>query len=234
MREQSGATIRSTARWLFRTGLVLLAIPAAYAVAALYGALLPRNAEWREPERGTEIFVRTNGIHSDLLLPARNAGVDWYALLPPGHAADPAAAEGWVAVGWGQRDFYLRTETWADLEPGIAVRAMLGGDALMHVGHHGRPQSSDAIRPVRLEPEGYRRMAAAIDATFRRERDGYPVPLRGSGYGRHDVFYEAEGVYHALRTSNQWTADMLAAAGVRIGVWTPFEQGIMWRFESRE
>jgi uncharacterized protein (TIGR02117 family) len=208
----------------------VLALPAIYIVAAVTGALLPRNAAWQEPDRGVEIFVRTNGVHSDLVLPADAAGVDWYSRIPPEHAADPAAAQGWVALSWGQREFYLETETWADLDFGTAVRAMLGGEALMHVGHLWKPHASDVVRPLRIDPEGYRRMAAAIDATFQLDDTGNAIPLLGAGYGEHDLFYEAKGVYHAFHTSNQWTSNMLASGGVRIGVWTPFEQGVMWRF----
>jgi uncharacterized protein (TIGR02117 family) len=64
------------------------------------------------------------------------------------------------------------------------------------------------------------------------DAEGRARPLVGEGYGDHDTFYEAHGRYHAFRTSNQWTADILAQAGVRIGVWTPFDRGIMWRFRT--
>jgi uncharacterized protein (TIGR02117 family) len=216
-------------RYAGRVSAAVLAIPITYVVAAVIGTLLPRNAGWQEPDRGIEIFVRTNGVHSDLVLPASTAGVDWYRRAPPEHAADPTAAQGWVAIGWGQRDFYLETETWADLDLRTAVGALLGGEALMHVGHLSRPRPSDATRPLRIDADGYRRMSAAIHATFQLDDSGNAIPLLGAGYGEHDLFYEAEGVYHAFRTSNQWTADMLAAGGVRVGIWTPFEQGVMWR-----
>lgn len=226
----TASPVRKAARALLVLFSSLLALPAVYILAAVVGALVPRNAGWQEPDNGVEIFVRTNGVHSDLVLPADAAGIDWHDLLPPEHAADPSAARGWVALGWGQRRFYLETQTWSDLEVRTAVRAMLGGDALMHVGHLSPPTPSPAYRPLRLDAVDYRRMSAAIEASFRLDPRGRPIPLPGAGYGEHDVFYEAQGIYHALRTSNQWTADMLARGGVRIGVWTPFEQGIMWRF----
>jgi hypothetical protein len=41
------------------------------------------------------------------------------------------------------------------------------------------------------------------------------------------VFYTARGTYHIGNTCNQWTSDQLAAAGVRIGTWSPFSGGVM-------
>jgi uncharacterized protein (TIGR02117 family) len=216
---------------LLRRGLLVLVSPLLlYLAAALIGSLVPRNAGWREPPDGVLIFVRSNGVHADLVLPARAEGIDLYRMVPPGHIEDPGLAQGWIAFGWGQREFYLETPRWADLTVRNAFRAVFGGDALMHVEHVAPPRASAATRPVRLERSAYRRLVASVAGGFVRTGDGRPIPLLGTGYGRSDVFYEATGRYHALLTSNQWTSNRLAAAGVRIGVWTPFAQGMMWRF----
>jgi uncharacterized protein (TIGR02117 family) len=210
--------------------LAIVSVPVCYLAVAVAGAVLLRNAGWQEPEAGIEIFVRTNGVHVDLVMPARAADVDWYALAPPSHVEAPNAADGWVAIGWGQREFYLETQSFADLRFGTASRAILGGDALMHVQHGSQPTATYRYRPLRLDPEGFRRMADAITRSFRVDAHGQAIPLLGRGYGADDVFYEAHGTYHAFRTSNQWSGDMLAEAGVAIGIWTPFSQSIMWRF----
>ena len=51
--------------------------------------------------------------------------------------------------------------------------------------------------------------------------------MRHDGYGPQDVFYDAPGTYTLRNTCNQWTSNMLAAAGVRTGWWTPFAGGVM-------
>jgi len=219
---------------------VLVCVPLAlgtalllYLAAAGAGSLIPRNASWEEPADGVLLFVRNNGIHVDLVLPASAAGIDLYRLVPPGDVGNPDQAAGWVAFGWGQREFYLETPRWSDLKVRNATRAVFGGPALMHVEHLGRPQPSSRTRPLRLDDRAYRRLVAAVARGFQRGEDGRPVPLPGSGYGSADVFYEADGRYDALRTSNQWTADVLASAGVKVGVWTPLASGLMWRFQER-
>ena len=53
--------------------------------------------------------------------------------------------------------------------------------------------------------------------------------MLGRGYNSNDAFYEANGGYSAIMTCNEWTGRALRAAGVRMGLWTPIEQSVMWR-----
>lgn len=222
-------------RKAFRIALAtLVALPLLYLLAAVVGSLVPRNSGWQEPSQGVLIFLRDNGVHVDLVLPASAAGIDLYLLVPPSHIADPEAARGWVAFGWGQREFYLETPRWSDLTVRNAARSVFGGDALMHVEHMARPRPSPDTRPLTLDRQAYGRLVAAVIGGFATQEAGGTIPLLGRGHGDDDVFYEATGRYDAFRTSNQWTADALADVGVRIGAWTPFAQGIMWRFRKSE
>lgn len=210
--------------------LVLGAALLLYLAAAVAGSLIPRNASWEEPSDGVLLFVRNNGIHVDLVLPASAAGIELYRLVPPSHVGNPGRTRGWVAFGWGQREFYLETPRWSGLKVRNAARAVFGGRALMHVEHLGRLQPSERLRPLRIDGGSYRELVAAIERGFQRGQDGRPVVLPGSGYGSGDIFYEAVGNYNAFNTSNQWAADALANAGVKVGVWTPLAPGLMWWF----
>jgi uncharacterized protein (TIGR02117 family) len=230
MRTKLGNGSQRLRRILRNTLALSLAIPLLYLVAALLGAVIPRNSASQQSSGEIVIFVRSNGVHSDLVLPAQAHGFDLYSLMPTAHTDDPAAAGGWLALGWGQRELYLETPRWRDLRLRNAIRPIFGGDALMHVEHVAPPSASTDTRPVRLDSQAYARLVAAATGDFVIGDQGQPIPLVGKGYAENDVFYEATGRYSALRTSNQWTADALADAGVRVGVWTPFVQSIMWRF----
>ena len=195
------------------TGLAVLVF--GYVAAALVGGSVPVNARWRQPERGVTIWVESNGIHTGLVMPKVAAGVDWRGLAPAGDLADPRYGR-WsdVAIGWGERGFYLGTPTWREFRPATALRAVIGSDdTLMHVEHVPGP-AVDARRIV-LTPDQYRRLAAAVAASFRPGGRRYP------GYGPNDVFYDATGRYDAVRTCNSWTGGVLRQAGVRVGWWTP-------------
>lgn len=210
---------------------VVLALPFLYVLAALLLGLIPANAGWREPAQGITIFVRSNGVHTWIVMPKVTPQFDWRPFAPPGHLRDPRY--GWgdhIAVGYGERNFYLNTPTWSDLTLSTALRAGAGlGDALMHVEHDHGPEAQDWQRPIVVTPAQYRRLAYAVAQGFRRDGAGATVPLIGRGYNDWDVFYEGRGGYSAVLTCNEWTGRMLRAAGVRTGLWTPLEQSIMWR-----
>lgn len=212
---------------------LLVALPLFYLVAALVGSVIPANSDWREPESGITILVRTNGVHTWLLLPKVAGGVDWRQLADPAHIRDRRYGHGdYLAFGFGNRDFYLNTQTWADLSVPTALAAAFGrGPGLMHVEHVWRPRPDDYQKALELRPDEYRRLAAHIRESFVFDASGEPIPLIGRGYGPADIFYQANGAYNGARTCNEWTGEGLREAGIETGVWTPFSASIMWRLD---
>ena len=74
-------------------------------------------------EGGVVIFVRSNGIHTDLVMPKVNAEADWRPYANPDDVRDPRwGAANYVAIGYGAREFYLNTPTWGALSIGTAVQ----------------------------------------------------------------------------------------------------------------
>lgn len=194
-----------------------------FMLAGWVGSSIPRNADWTEPADGVPIMIETNGIHTAIVMPLVTPQKDWRADFP---AADLAASQRpytHVSVSWGEREVFLETPSWSDLSLRAAFNAATGGDGLLHVAHYVRPAPSQTARPLRLRPDEYARLVRAIEAQVR------PVGHRRRyrGYEEWDVFYAAPGRYHIGNTCNQWTSDVLAAAGVEIGWWTPFAGGVM-------
>ena len=160
-------------------------------------------------------------------MPAAHPLHDWRPLVKASHLPDPRYAGEWLEFGWGDRDFYLNTPTWADFSLAVALRAAVGAGqgALVHVDHLGQPREGPAVRRLTISEEQYRRLVARIRSTFLLPRDGRIVPVRG--YGPSDVFYPAHGRYSAWATCNSWVGWTLGAAGVKIGAWTPFSAMVM-------
>jgi uncharacterized protein (TIGR02117 family) len=213
---------------------VLLAIPLVYFTAALIGSLIPANPSWKQSDGGVTIFVRTNGVHTWIMVPKVAAGVDWRRIARPEHIQDPRYARGnYLAIGYGNRDFYLNTPTWGDLSLRTAFAAARGGGpSLVHVEHEWNPRANGDQRPLVLSLGEYRKLAAHLRASFDLVA-GHAKPLLGRGYGPADVFYEARGPYNAYRTCNEWTGESLRAAGIRTGLWTPLAESIMLRLKAR-
>jgi len=216
--------------WIKRIIVGLLAIPGIYLLGALIGSLVPINSSWTEPRDGITIFIADNGVHADLVLPANAQGLDWRPLVPRSDFANVPADAAWVAFGAGERRVYLETPTWADLSLKTAAIALTGGERVMHVEWVDNP--AYAAREVRLTPEQYRRLWASIRAGFRLDVQGRPIRIDHPGYGSRDAFYEGVGKANAIHTCNQWAASRLRLAGVEAPLWSPFVNGLTWRYRK--
>ena len=208
----------------------MLAIPALYLLAALIGSLVPVNRDWIEPDEGITVYIANNGIHSDIVMPVRAAGLDWSPFVPKSDFASPSPDAKWVAFGSGEQRVYLDTPRWQDIRPRTVWSALTGGRRVMHVEWVANPDYLD--RAIRLRPEEYRRLCAAIRSDFKLDADGRPEWIDHPGYGRSDAFYWANGKFHALKTCTSWAAGRLRLAGVKTSLWPPFVQGLTWRYRK--
>jgi len=211
----------------------IVAVPVTYFLAALILGAVPANVAFHQPARGVTIFVRSNGVHTWIVMPKVSDEMDWRPYARPDHLRDPRWGNAdHVAIGYGNREFYLNTPSWGDLSPRTAALALFGsGPTLLHVEHVDRPRAEQWQRPIRITADQYRRLAGYIQRRFRLDPGGRPIPVLGRGYGAWDMFYEANGGYSFVMTCNEWTGRALRQAGVRTGLWTPFEQSIMWRLD---
>jgi len=208
--------------------LVVAAIPLAYLLAALAGSLIPVNRGWTEPDQGIAIYIADNGIHADIIMPAWAQGLDWEPLVPKRDFAAASPAAQWVAFGAGEERVYLNTPRWQDITPRTIWSALAGGKRVMHVEWVADPRY--AAREIRLRPEEYRRLWAAIRSDLDLSPAGRTRQVDHPGYGSSDAFYWARGKANAVRTCNSWAADKLRLAGVRTSLWPPFVQGLTWRY----
>lgn len=224
---------RRYARAALHLFLFLLSLPVAWLVAALVLGAVPANVAWSPPERGITIYVTTNGVHTWIVMPKVSPLMDWRPFAPAEHLRNPAYGRSdHVAFGYGDRDFYLNTPTWADLSVPGAFRAAFGnGPPLLHVEHVHDPRADEHMRPIRLTPAQYLRLVEFVRLRFRLDGEGRTIPLIGRGYNDWDMFYEAHGGYSFVLTCNEWTGRALRAAGIRMGLWTPLSQSVMWRLD---
>lgn len=213
----------------------LAGLPLLYLLAALAGAVPVGGGRSAGPGHdGTglvAVFVVSNGVHLDILVPMRSPVRDWTETLRPEHfpRGNPLFAA-YAGFGWGDRSFYLNTPTWSALTPGDALRALFASaGSLVHVSlWYGTPEPGPGVRRLLLGEDAYRRLLAALDAGFQHDEAGRPRLIPGRSYGLDDAFFEGEGHYSVLETCNEWAASRLRAAGVPGGWWSPLPFGVLW------
>ena len=222
--------LRLSAKFVFTIALA----GAGYLAAALILGLFPVNADFKQPENGITIFVRTNGVHSDLALPVRTDTIDWAVEFPNGHFLGPLDRASYIGFGWGDREFYLKTKTWRDVDHVAAVKSLFGlQETVMHVQYMEPSRFSGEFIAVTLTTAQYERLVAYIRATLRRDGNGAAIPIDGAHYGMLDAFYAANGSYSAIYTCNEWVRGGLSVAGVRAPWWAPFDAALFYQLRFR-
>lgn len=221
---------RRRPRWPKRILLAILAVPMAYLAAALIGGLISVNRDWVEPSDGVTVYLADNGIHIDLVVPVKAAGLDWSPLFPEGDFERKPVDAQWLAFGAGERRVYLETPTWAEIRPATLWAATSGGERVMHVEWVRDPTYS--ARAIRLTPEQYRRLWTAIRSGFMLDPEGRPVRIDHPGYWQRDAFYRGIGKASAIDTCNQWIASRLRLAGVKAPLWSPFTPALTYRYRD--
>jgi uncharacterized protein (TIGR02117 family) len=181
------------------------------------------------PTEGTLIFACDNGVHTDLVMPVNSGGIDWRTLFPQQHFIAPIDERGFVNVGWGSRDFYLNTPTWADVEFGRVMKALAWDETVIRVDYR-HELTGESCALWRVDVESYRRIAAFVTESLRLSQ-GQAVKT-AAGYGDHDAFFIANELYSPIETCNQWTGQALRAGGAPVAPWTPFSFLVLWNLPT--
>jgi uncharacterized protein (TIGR02117 family) len=194
---------------------------------------VPQNLGYRQPPArdSVRIFVRSNEIHTDLVLPISEESeeVAWHVLFPPEHFARDVRKAKYVAVGWGNRAFYVATPTWAEFRLSNAAGALFfPSETVLHVEYLHDAAAGWQSREVLLSRAQYGELLKFVRATVgATDERGAAVTATTVTYGSADRFYVASGRYHLFNTCNQWTGRGLARAGVPVGIWTPLKWHVL-------
>ncbi|MFN9480201.1 MAG: TIGR02117 family protein [Betaproteobacteria bacterium] len=219
-------------RLLWGFASVLIGVPLLYLLVALVLGSIPVNPDFRTTPSGYTVFVRTNGVHVTLLLPADSPYTTWRRDFPLSDLRGLEQPQPYIAFGWGDRDFMAETPRWSDIKPLTALRAISGlGQGAMHIEYVPRPQPGDAIA-LRLTPAQFGPLAAYVRSSFARDEKGRPIRLDVRPYGASDAFYLARVNYSPWMTCNEWSRRALAAGQVRVPLWSPFDKAILWQLRE--
>ena len=172
-----------------------------------------------------EIFVASNGIHLDIILPVKNVKPELIQKL------DVLPGTLFIAFGWGDKEFYIKTPEWSDLTFTVAFRALfLKSETAMHVTY--LPWSLPSWKKISLCSRQLERLNGYIDRSFQKNNLGYFKKMEFDGYSRFDSFYDAEGSFSLFKTCNVWVNIALKEIEVKTSVWSPFDFGILYHIKN--
>ncbi len=208
---------------LLATGVYLLA---AFVLSRISIAAAPGT------KKEVDIYIFTNGVHTDLVLPAKNGQLNWMDFVSPANTVANDTTAQFIAFGWGDKGFYLETPTWADLKWSTAFKAAFWlSTAAMHVTYYQQMQEGSDCRKISISRAQYARLVHFIKSSFKTNAAQRPVFIKtNANYGLSDAFYEAEGRYSLLYTCNTWANNGLKSCGQKACVWTIFDTGIFYQY----
>ncbi len=207
-----------------------------YALFAALSAVIPVSAEQvpAEEARPYELYLLKSGPHTDFLVKANTDVHDWRLDFPYSNNVNPDTSLQWLAIGWGDKNFYLNTPTWADLTVSTAVTAATGlGTAGIHASYYYGIPNDRPIIQLQLTRNQYMRLCSYISRSLIADADGKRImlqPLLAGVNFDHDRYYDAHGRYSMIHTCNTWINNGLKASGQRACLWTGFAEGLFYQY----
>lgn len=224
--------IKVILKWMLRFVLFLLLFIGLYLLAA-FG--LSRISMDEEPGQKDEvsIYIKTNGVHTDIVVPTRNDQIDWSEEVKFEDIVSRDTSYKFLAIGWGDKGFYLETPTWAELKPSVAFRAATGlSTTALHTTYYTDMVVDSTCRRIEISKEQYDRLIEYVTNSVEVDEKGHWINIKtNANYGDSDAFYEAKGSYSMFNTCNSWANRGLEYCGQKHCFWTPFDTGIFLNYK---
>lgn len=219
--------------YFLKTLGIILGIIVLYAILGYLLPFIEVSAKDDGEQKEIPIYIYTNGVHTDIVMPVKNELHDWSAKIPFANTTSKKTDYNYVGIGWGDKGFYLDTPTWADLKFSTAVKAAFWmSESAMHTSFYKTMTEASDCKKIMISKKQYEALVKFIDAKFDRDANGnYILIPTKAVYSDNDAFYDAQGSYSFLNTCNTWANDALKAAGQKAAWWTPTDYGIFLHYK---
>ena len=218
---------------IMKTLGVILGIVVIY---ALLGYLLPYievSSKDDGQKKEIPVYIYTNGVHTDIVMPVKNDLQDWSAKIPFSNTVSKRTDYNYIGIGWGDKGFYLDTPTWADLKFSTAFKAAFWlSESAMHCTYYEKMKVANDCKMIMISRNQYKDLVEFVENKFERDAKGNFILIPTNAvYSDNDAFYDAKGTYSFLYTCNTWANDALKAAGQKAAFWTPSDVGIFQHYK---
>jgi uncharacterized protein (TIGR02117 family) len=203
-----------------RTLFILISIIVIYIVMAALLSILKTHPPKSNCNSDNEIYITTNGVHLDIILPVTNVESEFLNKL------EILSGTKYVSFGWGDKEFYINTPEWKDLTFKTAFKALfLKSETAMHVTCYSTSYSS--WKKIKICSSQLDLLNKYIEKSFSKNENGGLQKIAVPGYYQSDFFYEAKGSFSLFNTCNVWVNKALKVTGIQTSVWSPFDFGIL-------
>ena len=177
-----------------------------YVILGLLIPYIPVRAEKTDDAKIIELYILTNGVHTDLVVPVKSKYIDWSSKLPFENTKGQKTDFDYISFGWGDKGFYLDTPTWAELKFSTAFKAAFWlSDSAMHCTYYKQMKVGDDCKKMMLTEKQYQQLIHFIDSKFDKDASGKYILIKTDAvYGNDDAFYDAKGSYNFTYTCNTW------------------------------
>jgi uncharacterized protein (TIGR02117 family) len=210
---------------LIKIVLAFIGLVIAYILIALITTLIPVNSEFKNQESGISIWISSNGVHTNIIVPIRNGTNDWSEFLKTEKYCN------YFVFGWGDKEFYMNTPEWSDLKFTTTFNALfIPTESVMQVYCVGNPPPlSKNTKKVHLTNQQYDRIVSYIFNSFVKDSLDKPIEIiPEKGAGSIYKYFKAKGKYSLFFTCNNWTSRGLKRAGVKNSLWAPFDKSVLF------
>lgn len=212
---------------------IILGIVVLYIALGYFLPFIEVSAKDDGKKKEIPVYIYTNGVHTDIVMPVKNDLQDWSTKIPFGNTKSKSTDYNYVGVGWGDKGFYLDTPTWADLKFSTAFKAAFWlSESAMHCTFYKTMKEGDDCKKIMISRDQYKKLVDFVDAKFDKDQNGnYNLIPTNAVYGNDDAFYDAHGKYSFLNTCNTWANNALKAADQKAAFWTPSDYGIFLHYK---
>jgi len=179
------------------------------------------------------LYVMSNGIHTDIVVPTKNGLKDWSTEIKFSNTIGADSSYKFLAIGWGDKQFYLETPEFSDLKLATALGAISGtNSSAMHTTYYQTIAEDKYCKKLFVSEQQYAKLVEYISKSFEKDTDGHVIKVNSSiHYDKGDAFYDAVGSYSIFKTCNTWTNSALKACEQKACLWTIFDGPILSKYE---
>lgn len=226
-------TVKTILMYLLKVVGIILGIVVIYVILGLLIPYIPVSAKNDGQKKEIPIYIYTNGVHTDIVMPVKNDLQDWSMKIPFANTKSKKTDYQYIGIGWGDKGFYLDTPTWADLKFSTAVKAAFWlSDSAMHCTYYNTMKEGDDCKMIMISRNQYENLVKFVEDKFDRDQNGnFMLIPTNAVYSDNDAFYDAKGTYSFLYTCNTWSNNALKATGQKAALWTPSDFGIFQHYK---